>query len=230
MACVTCGGTTSTPTINYTLPDCPSGEQCEDIQLSNCIAYKGPNLSLLGINNNARLKDVLLALHKSMMSVGFNFPAIPYSEWYCYVYTVTVNNLQTKTIVEYIDQTGTLQTITASPTSNSGLTGVSDRIEFCALDGSPVLVSGSGTLFKGEMVKAIAAISANSTTLTVDSTTNVVAGQKVTLYSGTGQLASNTVVASVGASTITLSAAPTVALSDAILIFSSSATSCFAHD
>ena len=229
MACTTCGGTTSTPTINYTLPDCPGGEKCEEIQESNCVVYNGPNLGLLGINNNARLKDVLIALHKSMMSLSYNFPAIPYSLWYCYTYSILVNTTQTKTVVEYISQTGNLETSTVSPATTSGAAGIS-AVQVCALDASPIITSGTGIIIKGIIGATGSNVIGNSTTLTMTSTTNIAANQKVTLYSGTGTLAANTVVSSVvNSTTITINAAPTVALDGAVLVFTTS-SSCYAND
>lgn len=215
------------PSISYTLPDCPGGESCDEISKADCIAYKGPNLPLLGVNNNARLKDVLIALHKTLMLQPWS-PSIPYTEWFTKNYLLMVNSLQSKTVLEYIDQDGLKQTITVSPAEASANYNF---YSFCALENSPVIISGNGTLVKGADDATAENVSSSGTTLTMTNNGGASIGAEVILYSGTGTLAANTLVTAVNVNgtQITVNTAPTVSLANAKIIFVLQQT-CFAHD
>ena len=60
--------------VSYTLPDCPQGEKCVDLQFMDCLVYKGPNLPVLNILNNDRLTAVLTKLHKIVNFLGSGTP------------------------------------------------------------------------------------------------------------------------------------------------------------
>src|SRR5574343_145212 len=109
-----------------TVPDCNECEKCEDVLDSLCSRYSGPNLSVLGITNNTRLKHILITLNKSL-------GALPGTS--NYVASVSLNN---KATLEYLDASGDLVVVTLSST-NSPLT-------ITALTGSPVMTSGVGTI------------------------------------------------------------------------------------
>lgn len=215
------------PEVSYTLPDCPGGESCDEISKADCVTYKGPNLSLLGINNNARLKDVLIALHQTLMLQQYN-ATIPYTEWFVKTYILMVNTVQTKTTVEYIDQYGVKQTLTVSPATSTTNFNVTN---FCALENSPVVISGNGVLVKGADDSTAENVSSNGTTLTMTTNGGASVGAQVVLYSGTGTLVANTLVTAVdvNGTDITVNTAPTVALANAKVVFVLQNT-CYAHD
>ena len=55
--------------VSYVLPNCPSGEVCEEVSDASCVKYQGPNLPALGISDNDRLITVLTKLHKVLNGV-----------------------------------------------------------------------------------------------------------------------------------------------------------------
>jgi hypothetical protein len=182
------------PEVSYTLPDCPGGESCEEILNSNCVKYTGPNLPSLGVSSGERLKDVLIKIYKSLNSVVLTK-----------TYTILVNSAQSSTTVEYLDANEVLATATVTAGNSTTI---------CAIENTPQLMSGSGFLIKGPIVyTSSAGATSNGTTITVASTTGLVAGQTVFVYSGTGAFAANTTVSSVtNATTFVVSAAPATAL------------------
>ena len=192
MACNPCNDCTE---VSYTLPDC-TGEPCEELSYANCVTYKGPNLPGLQISNTARLKDVLITLNRVLGG------AITAKN-----YTILVNSTQSATTVEYLSKTGYFTTLT--------VTSLTSPQVICAWENSPVVVSGTGYLIKGPIVYTSAAgATSNGTTVTVASTTGLSAGQTVFVYSGTGAFPANTTIASiVNATSFTVSANPTTALS-----------------
>lgn len=198
MSCNPCNDCTE---VSYTLPDCPGGESCEELSYAKCVLYKGPNLPGLQVANGQRLKDVLITLNRVL---GGTITAK--------TYTILVNSLQSSTTVEYIDKTGAFGTITVTSTTSPQT--------ICAAENSPVAVSGSGFLVKGPIVyTSSAGATSNGTTVTVTSTTGLSAGQTVFVYSGTGAFAASTTVASiVNATTFTVSANPTTALSGGLTV------------
>lgn len=192
MACNPCND--CPPDVSYTYPDCAGGESCEEILNGNCVKYTGPNLPSLGVSSGERLKDVLIKLYKAINSVVVTK-----------TYTILVNSLQSKTTVEYLDANEVLATISVN---------ADDSTTICAIENTPQVMSGSGFLIKGPIVyTSSAGATSNTTTITVASTTGLVAGQTVFVYSGTGAFAANTTVSSVtNATTFVVSAAPTTAL------------------
>lgn len=183
------------PEVSYVLPDCPAGESCEEILGSKCVKYTGPNLPSLGISSGARLKDLIIKLYAAINTATT-----------AKTYSILVSGSQSKTTVEYIDINEAFASISVN---------ADDSTTICALDNTPVVVSGSGFLIKGPIVyTSSAGATSSGTTITVASATGLVAGQTVFVYSGTGSFAANTLVSSVtNATTFVVSAAPTVALS-----------------
>lgn len=191
--CIPC--TACPPNVSYVLADCASGEPCTEIVDAACVKYTGPNLPQYGIVNGDRLKGILIKLLK------YNTNTNNTAE-----YTVLVNDKQSKTVVEYLDD----NRILASVTVNSSGTAVID-----AFIGSPVIMSGTGFLAKGLIeYTSSAGATSSGTTITVASTAGIIVGRSVFVYSGTGAFAPNTlVVAVVNATTFTVTTAPTVPLS-----------------
>jgi hypothetical protein len=132
-------------------------------------------------------------------------------------YTILVNGLQSKTTVEYIDANEAFATVTVNS---------DDSTTICAQENTPVVVSGSGFLVKGPIVyTSSAGATSSGTMITVASTTGLVVGQTVFVYSGTGSFAANTLVSSItNATTFVVSAAPTVALAGTATIIKSYTT------
>lgn len=122
--CEECG-----PTNAIGLPDCPpSSEPCETILNASCVKYTGPNLPTLGITNGMRLKAALVALNfKLLNNAGVSKN-----------HTITVTQQQSKTTVEYINKVGAASVAVVTK-DNSPQT-------ICALIGTPVVISGSGTV------------------------------------------------------------------------------------
>lgn len=107
------------------LPECEGGEPCEEILNSSCVKYTGANLPNLGVEDGMRLKAVLVALNKL-------YPITTTD------YTITVLTTQKTTVVEYIDASGDLQSISVSKDqSPQTITAQTD---------SPVIISGTGTV------------------------------------------------------------------------------------
>lgn len=194
------------PEVSYTYPDCPDGESCDEILGSKCIKYTGPNLPSLGVSSGERLKDVLIKIYKSLNSVVVTK-----------TYTILVNSSQKSTTVEYLDANETLATSTVTAGNTTTI---------CAIENTPQLMSGTGFLIKGPIVyTSSAGATSNGTTITVASTTGLVAGQTVFVYSGTGVFVANTTVSSVtNATTFVVSAAPTTALTGTLNIIKSYTT------
>lgn len=126
MACVGCTDSTPVP-VNFTLPDCPDGSKCEEYSLVECHQYTGPNLPSLEVTNEMMLKEVLVKLNKKLTEVMV-----------AKTYTITVTTSQTTTTVEFINNLGNLVTKTVSSAQSP--------VTICAQEGSPVKVSGSGTI------------------------------------------------------------------------------------
>lgn len=184
------------PEVSYTLPDCPGGESCEEISYANCVKYIGPNLPSLGISSGERLKDVLIKLYKAINTTVATK-----------TYTILANTLQSTTTVEYLDANEVLASATV-------IGGADNSTTICAIENTPQLISGNGFLIKGPIVyTSSAGATSNGTTITVASTTGLIAGQTVFVYSGTGVFAANTTVSSVtNATSFVVSTAPTTAL------------------
>ena len=204
MACNPCND--CPPDVSYTLPDCPGGESCDEILNGNCVKYTGPNLPSLGVTSGERLKDVLIKLYKSINSVVATK-----------TYTILVNSKQTKTTIEYLDANEALASISVN---------ADDSTTICAIENTPQLMSGTGFLIKGPIVyTSSAGATSNNTTITVASTTGLVVGQTVFVYSGTGVFAANTLVSSItNATTFVISTAPTTALTGTSSIIKSYTT------
>ena len=188
------------PSVSYTLPDCPAGESCEEVLTANCVVYKGPNLPNIGLSNNARLKDILIALNTLL---AYNITAK--------TYTILVNFAQSPTTVEYIDMNGSLAMITVQKDTTTTI---------CAMNGTPVVTKGNGYLVKGPITYTSAAgATASGTTITVASTTGMTVGDTIFLYTGAGAFAPNTTVTSiVSATQFTVSAAPVNTLANGALL------------
>lgn len=125
MSCTSCNENHTIPTT--TLPPCPAGSPCEELNFTDCTRYKGPNLVSLGVTNDMSLKQVLIALNKKLTQ-AFSSKT----------YTITVSTTQTTTVVEYINHLGALVTKSVSSAQSPQ--------SICAQDGSPVKVSGTGVL------------------------------------------------------------------------------------
>ena len=192
MACNPCND--CPPSVSYTLPDCPAGESCEEILGSKCVKYTGPNLPSLGVVNGERLKDVIIKLYKAINTTVATK-----------TYTIIVNSAQSKTTVEYLDASEVLTSVSVN--ADASLT-------ICAIENTPVVISGSGFLLKGPVVyTSSAGATSVGTTITVTSTTGLVVGQTVIVFSGTGAFPANTLVSSItNATTFVVSATPTTAL------------------
>jgi hypothetical protein len=126
MSCVGCSDPTPVP-VNFTLPDCPEGSNCEEYSLVECVQYTGPNLPSLEVTNNMGLKEILVKLNKKLTATMI-----------AKSYTITVTTAQSTTTVEFINNLGNLVTRTVSSAQSP--------ITICAQEGSPVKISGSGTL------------------------------------------------------------------------------------
>ena len=111
-----------------TIPECLECEQCEEVSDSLCTKYTGPNLAVLGVTNDMRLKEILLLLNKNP-ALG----SLPGTS--SYTVTVALNN---KIILEYLDASGDL-VINSVSYSDSPMT-------ITAITGSPVITSGVGTI------------------------------------------------------------------------------------
>lgn len=192
MACNPCNA--CPPSVSYTYPDCPAGESCDEILGSKCVKYTGPNLPSLGVVNGERLKDVLIKLYKAINTTVVTK-----------TYTVIVNSAQSKTTVEYLDASEVLASVSVN--ADASLT-------ICAIENTPVVISGSGFLLKGPVVyTSSAGATSVGTTITVTSTTGLVVGQTVIVFSGKGAFPANTLVSSItNATTFVVSATPTTAL------------------
>lgn len=193
MACNPCND--CPPSVSYTLPDCPSGESCEEILNGKCVKYTGPNLPSLGVSSGERMKDVIIKLYKAINTTVATK-----------TYTILVNSAQSSTTVEYLDSTETLATSTVTAGNTTTI---------CAIENTPQLMSGTGFLIKGPIVyTSSAGATSSGTTITVTSTTGLSVGQTVFVYSGTGAFAANTTVSSItNSTTFVVSASPTLALS-----------------
>lgn len=116
------------PTNAVGLPPCPpNSEPCEEVTLTGCVKYVGPNLPTLGITNGMRLKQAFAALNLALTESLITKK-----------YTITVSNTQSTTVVEYINLDGELATASVSSAQSP--------IVICAQEGSPVKMSGSGVL------------------------------------------------------------------------------------
>ena len=150
------------PTNTVSLPPCPAGEPCDEIAYTDCIKFAGPNLPALGIVNGDRLLTVLTKLHKVLN--GLVSPTIP-----------------------LINYTATSTTTTPMVVSYLGL--------------GPVYTSTAGATSSGA-------------TITVGSTTGLAVGMTLEVTAGTGAFAANSTVLSVPTTTtFVASAVPTTALS-----------------
>lgn len=126
MSCVGCPDISSVP-VSFTLPDCPDGSNCEEYSLAECIQYTGANLPALEVTDQMGLKEVLVKLNKKLTATMV-----------AKSYTITVTTAQTTTVVEYINNLGNLVTKSVSSAQSP--------VIICAQEGSPVKISGSGTL------------------------------------------------------------------------------------
>ena len=126
MPCLGCTDVPSVP-VSFTLPDCPEGSNCEEYSFVDCVQYTGPNLPTLEVTNNMSLKEVLVLLNKKLTV-----------SMIAKTYTITVTTSQTTTVVEFINNLGQLVTKSVSSAQSP--------VTICAQEGSPVKISGSGTL------------------------------------------------------------------------------------
>jgi hypothetical protein len=204
MACNPCND--CPPEVSYVYPDCPDGESCDEILGSKCVKYTGPNLPSLGVSSGERLKDVLIKLYKAINSTVLTK-----------TYTILVNSSQKSTTVEYLDLNEALATVTVTAGNTTTI---------CAIENTPQLMSGTGFLIKGPIVyTSSAGATSNGTTITVASTTGLVVGQTVFVFSGTGVFADNTLVSSItNATTFVVSETPTKALTGTANIIKSYTT------
>lgn len=115
----------SSPT---TLPACDECEKCEETVDGLCTVYTGPNLPVLGVTNGMRLKAILVLLNKNI-ALGSSPAAADYT------ITVALGNTAT---VEYLNGTKDVVSVTV-PHADSPVT-------ISAITGSPVLISGIGTI------------------------------------------------------------------------------------
>jgi hypothetical protein len=141
------------PTNTVSLPPCPSGEACDEILFTDCVKFTGPNLPALGITNGDRLLTVLTKLHKVLN--GVITPTIPLAN---YVATATT---ATPYVINYLGL-GPVYTSTAGATSSSATITV----------GSTTGLVVGMTL---EVTAGVGAFAANSTVLSVPTTTTFVA-------------------------------------------------------
>jgi hypothetical protein len=141
------------PTNTVSLPPCPSGEACDEILFTDCVKFTGPNLPALGIINGDRLLTVLTKLHKVLNAVIT--PTIPLAN---YVATATT---ATPYVVSYLGL-GPVYTSTAGATSSNATITV----------GSTTGLVVGMTL---EVTAGVGAFAANSTVLSVPTTTTFVA-------------------------------------------------------
>jgi hypothetical protein len=141
------------PTNTVSLPPCPSGEACDEILFTDCVKFTGPNLPALGITNGDRLLTVLTKLHKVLN--GVITPTIPLAN---YVATATT---ATPYVVSYLGL-GPVYTSTAGATSSNATITV----------GSTTGLVVGMTL---EVTAGVGAFAANSTVLSVPTTTTFVA-------------------------------------------------------
>lgn len=126
MSCLGCSDPNPVP-VNFTLPDCPDGSKCEEYSMVECVQYTGPNLPSLEVTNNMGLKEILVQVNKKLTSVMT-----------AKTYTITVLTSQSTTVVEYINNLGNLV--------SKSVSSVQSPVTICAQEGSPVKVSGSGTI------------------------------------------------------------------------------------
>jgi hypothetical protein len=163
---------------------------------AECIKYKGPNLPNIGVTSGMKLKELLININKYVGGPLFTK-----------TYTILVNALQSATTIEYLDLNDGWVSVT--------VTSSTSPLAICAREDSPVLISGTGLIVKGPIVytSSIGATS-SGVVVTVASTTGLVVGQTVFVYSGVGKFADITTVASIINSTqFTVSSSPITALS-----------------
>ena len=141
------------PTNTVSLPPCPSGEACDEILFTDCVKFTGPNLPALGITNGDRLLTVLTKLHKVLN--GVITPTIPLAN---YVATATT---ATPYVINYLGL-GPVYTSTAGATSSNATITV----------GSTTGLAVGMTL---EVTAGVGAFAANSTVLSIPTTTTFVA-------------------------------------------------------
>jgi hypothetical protein len=126
MSCVGCSDSSQVP-VSFTLPDCPEGSNCEEYSMLECVHYTGPNLPSLEVTNEMGLKDILVKINKKLTNTMV-----------AKTYTITVTTSQSTTVVEYINNLGNLVSKSVSSAQSPQT--------ICAQEGSPVKISGSGTL------------------------------------------------------------------------------------
>lgn len=195
MSCDPCNNCDGLTPVSYVYTDCVGGEQCEDLMFAECVKYTGPNLANIGVTSGMKLKELLININKYVSGPTF-----------MKTYTILVNALQSTTTVEYLDATNSWVTVS--------VTAAQSPVAICAMDDSPVVMSGTGFLVKGPIVytSSIGATS-NGNIVTVSSTAGLVAGQTVFVYSGIGKFADVTTVSSVTNSThFVISSSPITAL------------------
>jgi hypothetical protein len=150
------------PTNAINLTPCVGGEVCDELIVADCTKFIGSNLPALGILDGDRLTTVLTKLHK------------------------VVNSLLVTPIAR-INYTATSTTTTPMVVRYLGL--------------GPIYTSAAGA-------------TGSTTTIAVGSTTGLVAGMTVEVTAGVGAFPANTTVVSITSTTaFVASAAPTTALS-----------------
>ena len=146
------------PTNAVNLPPCVGGEACDEIAFTDCVKFAGPNLPALKILNGDRLITVLTKLHRVLN--GLITPTIPL------VSHVATSTTTTPLVVSYLGL-GPVYTSTAGATSS----------------GATVTVGSTTGLVVGmtlEVTAGLGAFAANSTVLSVPTSTTFVASAALT--------------------------------------------------
>lgn len=162
--------------------------------------------------NQAIPANVINALETAISDLGWH-DAISYG------YVLTFTNTTCSTI--YAEK-NKRYLVNPSSTSGSGTKAVFDVLRTVNGGLSAVTLVNGGSGYK---ILGAQSASSTGTTVTVDSTTGIVAGMIVTKIAGTGTLLTNTAVVSVtNSTTLVIDQTPSVALSAAVLQFVDTAT------
>lgn len=159
------------------LPSCIGGESCEDLLLTDCVEYIGPNLPALAILNKDRITDILVKLHKTINALLPSPIALR-----SYTATNTGASTSPALIVTYLGlgpvytsvqgALGTSTTITVGSTTNL-LPGMTLNV-----------ISGIGQFASGTTVSSIT----NSTQFVASSAPTIALSGGQTVITGTGSL------------------------------------------
>lgn len=133
------------PTNTISLPNCPQGEPCEEVVLTECTEFKGSNLPALGVLSGDRLITVLTKLHQ-VINPLLDTP-IPLA-----TYTATATT-STPLVINYLGL-GPVYKSTAGATSSGTTITVGSTVGLVA--GMTVEVTtGSGVFPSGTTVSAV---------------------------------------------------------------------------